>query len=130
MIGQEVTALADGVRVTVDTGDILAGFAQITIPWEHANRVAGKIIGETMKHGIHEATKPHAEQVDPDLKPAEPMIEVTRDFLVRVDSYTSLVAHRHARGPIPADVVDELKRLSAEARALYGAANEDRRAKP
>lgn len=49
--------------------------------------------------------------------PDEPEL---RDFLVRVDSYTSLVAYRHHRGGVPDDVVEELKKLSQEARKMYG----------
>ena len=45
-------------------------------------------------------------------------IEVDRDFLVRVDSYTSLIAHRYMSG-VPMDVRDELAKLSGEARAKY-----------
>lgn len=44
--------------------------------------------------------------------------EVTEDFLVRVDSYTSLIVHRY-KGDVPDDVLKELDRLSTEARALY-----------
>jgi hypothetical protein len=46
--------------------------------------------------------------------------EVPREFLVRVDSYASLVAYRYPGG-VPADVVEELKRISAEARTAYEA---------
>ena len=49
----------------------------------------------------------------------ERVIKVSRDFLGRVDSFTSLVAYRYAKTPIPDDVVEELKRLSTEARAMY-----------
>jgi hypothetical protein len=53
--------------------------------------------------------------------------ETLRDFLVRVDSITSLVAYRHARGrcekdhpwSLPPDVVEELKEVSLEARGRY-----------
>jgi hypothetical protein len=45
-------------------------------------------------------------------------VVVTKDFLIRVDSYCSLVAYRHP-GDIPRDVIEQLKRLSGEARQLY-----------
>jgi hypothetical protein len=43
-------------------------------------------------------------------------IMVDRDFLVRVDSYCSLVAYRRDLAP---EVIENLKRLSSEARTLY-----------
>ena len=49
-------------------------------------------------------------------------IEVDRDWLVEVDSFTSLVAYRYARH-FPAEVVESLKRLSIDARKLYKAAD-------
>lgn len=43
---------------------------------------------------------------------------VDREFLIRVDSYCSLVAARYARD-LPADVRQELSHLSGKARAMY-----------
>lgn len=51
-------------------------------------------------------------------------VEVTRDWLVEVDSYTSLVAYRYSKN-LPDDVVEALKRLSWDARKLYKDAGSD-----
>ena len=44
----------------------------------------------------------------------------TRIWLARVDSITSLVAHRYA-GALPEDVVEDLKTISSEARTMADA---------
>jgi hypothetical protein len=46
--------------------------------------------------------------------------EVSGDFLIRVDSYASLVVHRY-KGNVPEDVLRELDRIATEAQKLYGA---------
>lgn len=43
---------------------------------------------------------------------------VERDFLIQVDSITSLVAYRYSKD-LPPDVRDDLKDLSRAARALH-----------
>lgn len=42
-----------------------------------------------------------------------------REFLIRVDAWTSLIVSRYKHTPLDEDIIEELQKLSSEARRMY-----------